>query len=103
MTIDVQLAQSSKKKHRKDRKGSDDQTRGDPSVTEREERRKKRKERKKEREGASDGALSSSIVFAERLTRVPLYAHTVVEVQSDKGKQSTVILADEPGACRAHP
>lgn len=64
MTIDVQLVQSSKKKHRKDRKGSDDQTRGGPSVTEREEKRKKRKERKKERVGASDGALSFSFVFA---------------------------------------
>ena len=65
MTIDVQLVQSSKKKHRKDRKGPDDQTRGDPSVVEREEKRKKRKERKKERDGASDGALSFSFVFAE--------------------------------------
>jgi ATP-dependent RNA helicase DBP3 len=26
-----------------------------------------------------------------------------VELESDKGKQSTVILADEPGACRAPP
>ena len=35
---------------------------------------------------------------------MPLYAHTVVEVKTGKGKESTAILvADEPGACHAHP
>jgi hypothetical protein len=95
---DIQLAQSSKKKHKRDRKDADD-----PSVIEREEKRKKRKERKREREGATDGARSFSFVF-RRLTGVPLYAHTVVEVKIGKGKKSTAILvADEPGACHAHP
>jgi len=71
MTVDIQL-QSSKKKHKKDRKDSGDRKRndrdlgaGDLVVTEVEGKKKKRKERKKEREGAIDGALSFSLFFAE--------------------------------------
>jgi hypothetical protein len=65
MTIDIQHPQSSKKKHKKDRKDSDDRKRndrgidvGDLVVTKGERKKKKRKEKKEEREGAMDGALS---------------------------------------------
>lgn len=76
MAVDVQQLQSSKKKHKKDIKDSDDRKRndrdlgaGDLVVTEVEGKKKKRKERKKEREGAIDGALSFSL-FCRGLTRI---------------------------------
>lgn len=69
--------QSSKKKHKRDGKHSDDRKRngdrdfgaGDLVLTEGEVKKKKRKERKEEREGAIDGALSFSLVL-QRLTRM---------------------------------
>ena len=68
MAVDIEQLQSSKKKHKKDRKDSDHRKRndrdlGDLVVTEVEGKKKKRKERKKEREGAIDGALSFSLVL----------------------------------------
>ena len=104
MALDIQLAQSPPKKQKKDRKHNDrDSGTGDLAVTEKEERRKKRKERKEKREGAIDSALSSRLL-CRGLTRVPLYAHTVVEAKNGKErKKSTAILADEPGACYARP
>jgi len=96
---DIQLVQSSKKKHKKDgkdRKRDDrDIDTGDLAVTEGE---KKRKERREEREGAH----SLSHLLFQRADSV--YVHTVVEVKNGKKmKTSTAILADEPGACHAHP
>jgi hypothetical protein len=64
MALDIQLVQSSKKKHKKDRKRNDrDSGTGDLAVTEEEEKRKRRKERKEKKEGAIDGALSFSFAL----------------------------------------
>ena len=106
MTVDIQEPQSSKKKHKKDRKDSDDRkhndrdlSTGDLVVTEVEEK-KKRKERKIERDGAIDGALSSSLVL-QRANSDALYAHTFVDMKNGKGKKkSTAIPSDQPDACQ---
>jgi hypothetical protein len=66
---DIQLVQSSKKKHKKDRKDRKrdgrDITTDDLAVTEGEGKSKKRKERKEKREGAVDGARLFLTCFAE--------------------------------------
>ncbi len=72
-TIDVQ---SSKKRHRKDRKDSDDRKRSDRDIGtgNGEEKRKKRKERKEERVGDIDGALSFSLALQRAdWMRIQLY------------------------------
>ena len=98
MTRDTQQLQSSKMKHKKDRKDSDDRKHnvrdlgaGEPVVTEVEGKKKKRK-RKEEREGAIDGALSFSLVL-QRADSDALYAHTLVDL--------TVTPSDEPDACQS--
>lgn len=102
MTIDVQQLQSSKKKHSKDRKDSDGQKPndrdlcvGDLVVTEVEGKKKKRKERKEEREGATDGALSFSLVL-QRADSDALYAHTFVDVKNGKGKKKSTAIPSIP-------
>jgi ATP-dependent RNA helicase DBP3 len=110
MTVDIEQLQSSKKKHKKDRKDSDDRKRndrdlgvGDLVVTEVEGKKKKRKERKEEREGATDGALSFSLVL-QRADSDALYAHTFVDVKDGKGKKKSTAIpgipSDEADACQ---
>jgi ATP-dependent RNA helicase DBP3 len=105
MTVDIQQLQSSKMKHKKDKKDSDDRKRndigaGDLVVTEVEGKKKKCKERKEEREGAIDGALSFSLVL-QRADSDASYAHTFVDVKNGKEKKkSTAVPSDELDACQ---
>lgn len=106
MTILTQQLQSSKKKHKKDRKDSDDRKHndrdisGDLVLTEGEGKKKKRKERKEEKEGAIDGALPFSLIF-QRADLEALYAHTVVDVKNGKEKKKSIAIpSDEPDACQ---